>query len=570
MQRALLAPNGQDQPPQAHPRAPGGTRVRIETAGYLGSPKDAEAWYPGLLYGIARQLRLAVNIKEWWRTSSAITANQKLIQFFREEIIAKTPGDKPVIIFLDEIEFTLKLPYTDDFFVAIRAMYNDRASDPVNERIAFCLVGVATPNELIKERRTTPYNIGRTIELQDFDPDRDALGPLYRSLSEDEAKGEAIVREVITHTGGHPYLTLRMCGEFLRSRRSAAADVGDLVEQQFSSLDSVKSDVHFEQMLRFLNDRVDDKLSTLDLYRRILAGKPVPDQTTPAHINLKLIGLVKRDSKGLLTPRNPIYRKLFTTAWAKSAMPPVEQRVRTVRRLAMAAAALLLVGVPVALYLARISRLEAQAAQYDGRALGAEMREKREEALLWRLKALATRQTVARARAANQLLQSDLSLLAMTFRPPPPTPITLPREEGRPENPKEQIQPVTVSGAARVVSFSPDGKEVLTGSADGTARLWDAETGHPIGQPMRHDVWADKQLTREGKTQNVPKPGTINAGVFSPDGSKILTGGDDRTARLWSAQDGTPIGQPMRHNNSVGTLAFSPDGRKVLTGSDQG
>jgi hypothetical protein len=393
--------------------------AEIEVAGLLGSPKDADEWYQGLLDEIARQLRLTVNVPDWWRTTSAVTANQKLIRFFREEVIAKVPGDKPVIIFLDEIDSTLKLPYTDDFFVAIRAMYNDRASDPVNERIAFCLVGVATPNELIKERRTTPYNIGRTIELRDFDPDRDDFGPIYRLLCPDEAKGEAAARAVIRETGGHPYLTLRVCDELAVRPCPSPEEAAAAVRKTFGSLDSLRSDVHFDQMLRFINDRVDDKLSTLDLYRRVIGDKPVPDQTTPAHINLKLIGLAKRDGRGNLAPRNPVYQRLFTDAWARSAMPPVERRVRTARRMAVAAVALLLIGIPVAWYATRVSNLNAQAAQFDTRALNAEVGEKRDEALLWRLKALATRPNDPRARAANEMIQSDYPRLLMTFRPPP-------------------------------------------------------------------------------------------------------------------------------------------------------
>ena len=35
------------------------------------------------------------------------------------------------------------------------------------------------------------------------------------------------------------------------------------------------------------------------------------------------------------------------------------------------------------------------------------------------------------------------------------------------------------------VAFSPDGKTILTGMLDKTARLWDAATGRPIGQPLR-------------------------------------------------------------------------------------
>src|SRR5262249_23932847 len=44
-----------------------------------------------------------------------------------------------------------------------------------------------------------------------------------------------------------------------------------------------------------------------------------------------------------------------------------------------------------------------------------------------------------------------------------------------------------------------------------------------------------------------------------------LTGGDDNTARLWNASDGSPIGQPLKHSSLVRAVAFSPDGSKVLT-----
>ena len=331
--------------------------AEVEVAGYLGSPTDASEWYQGLLDGIADQLKLDVDVEAWWQASRAITANQKLIQFFREEVIAKRGGDKPVIIFLDEIDSTLALKYTDDFFVAIRAMYSDRASDPLYEKIAFCLSGVATPNELIKERRTTPYNIGKTIELPDFDPDRDDLTPLYRAACPaDEAKGEKIVRDILAETGGHPYLTARVLEPV--GGGGQAADIAAAVRRQFASLDEVKSDTHFDTMLRFINERVDDKRSTLELYRDVLRGKPrVPDQTTPAHLNLKLIGLVKRDRRGNLVARNPVYARLFDDEWAEGAMPPVEQRVLVVQRravvarwLALIALVLLLIGVPGTLY----------------------------------------------------------------------------------------------------------------------------------------------------------------------------------------------------------------------------
>jgi WD40 repeat protein len=108
--------------------------------------------------------------------------------------------------------------------------------------------------------------------------------------------------------------------------------------------------------------------------------------------------------------------------------------------------------------------------------------------------------------------------------------------------------PLQHRDAVQIVAFSPDGKTVLTGSADKTARLWRAADGVPVGQPMAHRDW-------------------VNAVAFSPDGKTVLTGSVDKTARLWRTADGAPLGQAMAHQHRVNAVAFSADGKTVLTGS---
>jgi internalin A len=298
--------------------------AEIDVAGYLGTPHDATEWYQGLLQGISRQLGLSVDVRVWWQACDVVTANQRLLQFFHDVVAVETPTS--VIIFLDEIDSTLKLPYTDDFFVAIRTMYNDRVSTPAYRKLAFCLVGVATPNELIKDRRTTPYNIGKALELQDFDLKRDDLSRLCRAVSDSEETGQAVVEHVLRWTGGHPFLTLRLCEAYKARGGVAPDDVNRIARELFMARDTLRSDVHFEQSLRFLSERVDDQLATLTLYRSILAGKKIPDQPAPAYIQLKLMGIVKRNQRGLLVVRNQIYRRVFTDAWAKRAMSDALER----------------------------------------------------------------------------------------------------------------------------------------------------------------------------------------------------------------------------------------------------
>ena len=72
------------------------------------------------------------------------------------------------------------------------------------------------------------------------------------------------------------------------------------------------------------------------------------------------------------------------------------------------------------------------------------------------------------------------------------------------------------------VAFSPEGTRVLTGSNDNTARLWEAATGKVVATLAGH-------------------AGAVRAVAFSPDGARVLTGSEDNTAQLWtvfkSAQD---------------------------------
>jgi len=97
-------------------------------------------------------------------------------------------------------------------------------------------------------------------------------------------------------------------------------------------------------------------------------------------------------------------------------------------------------------------------------------------------------------------------------------------------------------------AFSPDGARVVTASDDKTARIWDVATGKAIAVLSGHSQ-------------------VVTSAAFSPDGERVVTASEDNTARLWDAKTGAAIAVLRGHSSAVRSPAFSPDGARVVTAS---
>jgi RNA polymerase sigma factor (sigma-70 family) len=102
--------------------------------------------------------------------------------------------------------------------------------------------------------------------------------------------------------------------------------------------------------------------------------------------------------------------------------------------------------------------------------------------------------------------------------------------------------------AVLAVAFAPDGKLVATGGKDGLVKLWDVKTGKETASLKGHTV--------------------VRALSFAPDGKTLASGGEDETVRIWDAKTGAELAVLRDHKGTVLTVAFSRDGALLASGAD--
>jgi len=101
--------------------------IDISTLG--GGISTPGEWFFGFLDELSVQLDLDVDINDWWESHAAQNAVQRFSNFLRDVVLAEIAT--PITIFIDEIDSALGMAFTGDFFAAIRAAYNARASTPL-------------------------------------------------------------------------------------------------------------------------------------------------------------------------------------------------------------------------------------------------------------------------------------------------------------------------------------------------------------------------------------------------------------------------------------------------------
>jgi WD40 repeat protein len=503
-----------------------------------------EQWYAGMIDSIVSSLNLykTFDLETWWTERSLLPYVQRFSRFIEGVLLQSIPQN--IIIFIDEIDSVLSMNFrVDDFFALIRSCYNNRADKPDYRRLTFALFGVATPSDLIQDRtRSTPFNIGRAIELRGFELHE--ATPLARGLAREFSNPQAVLQQVLAWTGGQPFLTQKLCKLLLQKAAIAPPQPYLAVEtphwnvstsvkggQKVQIAEWVESVVRSHiidnwetydepEHLRTIRDRIlystQHKGQLLLLYWQILQTGEITATNNPEHLELRLTGLVVK-LQGKLRVYNRIYASVFNKTWVENAL---------------AEAGLL----PDAVEKPTHSKAEIQAIdQLVGEAQRLfESQGQGIEALLIAMQA---------GQALKALVGKSCSL------PDYPTLVPIYALQTILDNIHEQNRLVSYPGSVNHVSFSPDGQRLATTGIDGMVYLWSL-SGQQLAQIKCHH-------------------GSVRSVCFSPNGQYLATAGTDGTARLWNLS-GQQMAQFDGHQGRVYCVSFSADGQSLATAGVDG
>jgi hypothetical protein len=303
----------------------------------LGSENiTSNQWYKGIITQLWRSFNLLgkVNLKQWYQEQNDLSPIQ-LLNFFITDILFKHLKDDSIVIFIDEIDSILSLPFSiDDFFAFIRYCYNQRAIDKEYNRITFAIFGVATPSDLIKDKKRTPFNIGKAIELNGFTLRE--IEPLMNALNVQDVSAKNVIKEILEWSNGQPFLTQKICKLVVETTENKTNERMVILaeNESFWVKNIIESNIIDKwqyndepEHLRTIRDRIcrnEQKAGKiLELYQNILEKNGINIDNSQEQIELILSGLVVQKN-GKLLVKNKIYQQVFNSQW-------IEEQLRNLR-----------------------------------------------------------------------------------------------------------------------------------------------------------------------------------------------------------------------------------------------
>ncbi len=537
-----------------------------------------------LLSRIGQQLKIEDELDDFWDSNLRLGPLQRWMLALRKVVL--THFTNPVVLFVDEIDAVRSLPSsfsTDEFFAAIRESHNARTHDPELHRLTFCLLGVATPSDLIQDAATTPFNIGRRIELTDFTLKESTL--LAAGLDSGRAgSGEQALSRILHWSGGQPYLTQRLCRTAAENAlnspggRNDKRDVDRLCESIFLSREARETDANLTTLRDRLLRGEADTASLLDLYSKVRAGHKVrDDEANPLVSMLRLAGIV-RGASGLLAVRNRIYEAVFDRHWIRDNMPGAEirrQQVAFRRGQLRAALVASLIILAMSAMLAIVMRYKAKADLSASAAL-----KSRDAAQIQTVRAIEEEKT---ALAATRKAEEKSLELADAMRSENAAKLLSDRnayaarfEANAAKTARRRVEQrdADLRLSNYIYNIYQAGGKWDISDAIGVERLLRDCIPRKNEADLRGFEWYYLSRLMHSELFSLPANiRSVTCATFSPDSSIMATGGQDGVIRLWNARTGGLVSQwgsfsAGSRPQSIYALAFSPDGQTLAAGGN--
>jgi WD40 repeat protein len=542
---------------------------------------SVEQWYRSLINEILKPeigLKLTVDINQFWVDNRDLPPLQRWLNFLYNVVLKEIDGN--VVIFIDEIDSILSLnprQASDDFFAALKGLFDSRPAQPRYQRLTFCFSGVAKPQDLIADAVRTPFNVGKQVRLEDFTPkEMQSFLPIFQLISKNtqlQLNAQLLLDKIYEWTSGHPYMTQRIFEElYFRgdSEDFLALSPQEQVDQLVTEYFLLRGRTD-DSNLSYAEKRVEaispaQKARVLQLYRRLLQGENIRLNTTdPLQLELKLAGMVaeRRTNNGdFLKPRNRIYQEVYNLEWVKE-----KQAKRFLSE-----------GVEQWLQSGKSEDflLRGQALSYARQAVSGEDVSRNERDFLLASQELATRilaeqnQTElghlrAQWEQERARMQELLAALQRDYT------ADLERLEQQLAQTKEKAeQYATEAKNNRVALYQEQGYQEFIKGDYLLASLYFL-AGYKLASPdrtsLRFLLALSMELVEQQKFSLIGHAGGVWSASYAPDGSQIVTASEDGTAKVWEASSGKLLVTLAGHEDWVMSAKYAPDGKRIVTGS---